>query len=145
MNYIVFAALKDDINAGWVWVAKPDLPQRAVVRITNRKNDTTVYCEKLAIDDNFLVQYNYPQSSRIKITDPTKSIVINEWYRSKLGNLSTQSEYDLQIDLAANLYGHVRSCIDHPQIVVRLATRLGLWSIALGVIGVVIGVASMRL
>jgi hypothetical protein len=46
------------------------------------------------------------------------SIVINEWYRKKLGDLSTKGAIDLNITNANKCIGWLISCVDHPQIIV---------------------------
>lgn len=63
MEYRVLAAIRDDLNQGWVWVTNSGLDSRSVVKITNKKNGKSVYCECLEIDDNYLLNYNNPPSS----------------------------------------------------------------------------------
>ncbi len=57
MPYKVYAALKDDINSGWVWVGGFDGTQRSIIKIKNEENGKSVYCEFLKIDENFKKQY----------------------------------------------------------------------------------------
>jgi hypothetical protein len=137
----VFASLRDDAHQGWVWLQKPDLPARSIVKITNPKSGRTVYCESLQIESNFLEEYN--QKPRVPITDPSSSIVLNGWYRAFLGGIATQSEYDLSVKLANGPWGKFRACTHHPQAVVRVAAWLGLLSIVLGLISVFLGVTSL--
>jgi hypothetical protein len=140
MTYSIYAALHEDINSGWVWVG--GLPGRTVVCITNSQNGKRVYCEALAIDENFQRFYN--RDGRVPIRKPSSSIVLNDWYRQRLGGLDTKVNHELAISVEEHWLGRVRSCLDHPQIVVRLATRLALWSVALGVFGVVLGALSLK-
>lgn len=141
-TYSIYASLREDINSGWVWVNIPKFRQRAVVSIYNPVNRKKVYCEVLRIDDNFLSFYNPKDHSkdqgRIQIIKDNPTLVINEWYRKMLGDLNTQTECNLCIEEAENPWGKFHSCIQHPQVVVRVATWLGLISIGLGVISLII-------
>ena len=112
-----------------------------MVKITNSASRKSVYCEALQIDENFLAHYN--QSPRRNISDRACAVVMNEWYRSRLGCSDTQTEYPLEIKRANHLCGKFCACIQHPQIVVRLATWLALLGLALGVIGVLLGIAAL--
>jgi hypothetical protein len=60
--------------------------------------------------------------------------VLNEWYREKLGINFTQTEHDFKVTTAENLYGHFKATFAHPQIVVRLAMKLAIISLILGII-----------
>jgi hypothetical protein len=100
---------------------------------------TTVYCECLEIDNNYLKEYNNrenDQPSRHPINDTESVVTMNDWYRKKLGNLEKNKKYKLEIEERNNACGKLLACLDHPQTIVRVATRLGLWSVALGSIGV---------
>lgn len=135
----VFAALRDDISQGWVWLDRDGLPPRSTVCIRNRTNAKAVYCEALQIDKNFLSVYNQPP--RLTITDPRNSIVIGAWYRAKLG-VATQADHDLEVRPSSGWWGCFRACAHHPQIVVRIAIWLAAWSVVLGLIGVLLGIIS---
>ena|SRR6266540_7540473 len=140
MTYRIYAALREDINSGWVWVG--GLPGRTVVCIANNQNGKRVYCEALAIDENFQRFYN--NDGRVPIQKPLASIVLSDWYRQRLGGLDTKVDHELTISVEEHWLGRVRSCLDHPQIVVRIATRLALWSVALGLLGIVLGALSLK-
>ena len=142
MNYTVYAALREDINTGWIWITNPAVASRSVVRVLNRENGKTVLCEALAIDANFLEIYN--QSPRLSIPVGTNAVVLNDWYRKKLGSIPTQSSADLIISVEDNLCGRIRACTNHPQIVVRLATWLGVIGVILGVVGFGLWILSLR-
>ena len=137
----LFAALQDDAHQGWVWLQDSTLPARSVVRITNPANGKSVYCEALQIESNFHAQYN--QSPRQTIDDASSAIVLGAWYRAALGGLETQSDVSLSITPANSWRGKFSACIHHPQIVVRLAAWLGGIGLVLGVIGFVLGCASV--
>ena len=136
MKYSVYAATPEEINVGWVWIGSPKLPSRGIVKITNEQANATVFCEALQIDENFLAVYNTP--GRIPIHQPDRTIVMNAWYRRLLGGVDTQSEQELKITSADTWWGRIRTCIQHPQVVVRLATWLGIISVVLGVTGVIL-------
>ena len=137
----IFAALREDIQQGWVWLQNPTLPARSIVKIKNPANGNVVYCEALQIDDNFLSAYNRPP--RIPITSPESALVINGWYRAKLGGLSTQSDSSINIKPSNCWWGQFKACTDHPQIIVRVAAWLGAIGLFLGIVGLVLGVASL--
>ncbi len=136
--YRVLAALRSELNEGWVWLTDAGFEPRSIVKITNRKNYKTIYCECLSIDNNF--QFEYNKRPRISIKKNEKTIVMNEWYRKRLGGIKTQERHDLQIVSANFLWGKFRACIGHPQVVVRLATWLALTSVVLGGFGVVLSI-----
>ncbi|WP_133819440.1 hypothetical protein [Tahibacter aquaticus] len=138
----VFASTVGDAQQGWVWLESPSLPPRSIVKITNADSGSSIYCEALRIDGNFLQHYNKPP--RVSITSPATSIVMNGWYRSKLGNLAKQSSAQIKVELANSHWGRFMACTHHPQVVVRVAAWLGLISVVLGAIGVFLGVLSLR-
>src|SRR5437588_547541 len=100
MRYKVYASLKEDINEGWCWITKPRLPPRSIVRIENLSTTgKVVYCEALHIDPNFVEAYSArPRTYNINLSNGKDVIVIDEWYRHRLGDLETQSEYELLIE-----------------------------------------------
>jgi hypothetical protein len=137
----IFAALNNDINEGFVWLKWTELRPRSIVKICNPQMAKVVYCEALQLEDNFLKRYN--EVRRFKIDEPNSSIVMGGWYRTALGDLQTQRDYPLRIEPAHHWLGKLRACTDHPQVVVRVAASLGLLSLLLGVIGALLGVASV--
>lgn len=144
MEYKVYAALIEDLNQGWVWIHDPNLTAsselRPIIRITTPKLLKAVYCEALYIDPNYVDYYNEKKST-YKITFGDRIIVINEWYRKKLGNIrtyaKTNKEEELGIEICDNVFWQIMACLQHPQVVVRIATWLGIIGVVLGVIGIV--------
>jgi hypothetical protein len=134
MKLRVFASLAEDINNGWVWLPESVTPKRVVVQVRNLGNRRSVYCEALPIGTNFITRYNHAGNT-IAIENSGSCIVLNEWYREKLGIQSTQIEHDFEITTADNPYGHFRASLSHPQIVVRLAMELAIVGLVLGIIG----------
>lgn len=134
----LYSALCEDSQQGWVWLQNSSLPARSIVKIKNIENGKSIYCETLQIDNNFLTAYN--QSPRIFITSPQTTLVINGWYRAKLGGLHSQTDVDLTVTPCNSWCGKFMACIYHPQIVVRVAASLGAISIALGLLGVMLSI-----
>lgn len=139
----IYAAMHDDSQQGWIWLRDVAIPSHAIVRIRNKDTKHSVYCEALQIDRNFLHKYN--EAPRITISNPDNVLVINGWYRAKLGGIDTGSEIDLSVETINSLYGRIRACQYHPQNVVRIATWLGVSSVALGVFGLILGVIGLIL
>lgn len=132
--YRVLPALRADLNEGWVWVAIKNSDPRPIIRITNQADGKRIYCECLEIDNNYLNEYNQP--SRYQISNTESVVTMNDWYRKKLGNLEKNREYKLEIEEKNGPWGKLLACLHHPQTIVRVATRLGLWSVVLGGVGV---------
>ncbi len=144
MKYKICAALKEDINTGWVWVTTDgDFRQRSVVCINNPQTKKKVFCEVLQIDKNFLKHYNAEGEKRQEINEGDSVIVMNEWYRSLLGDLKTNSEYELEVSSSQDMKGWLFACAHHPQIIVRVAYWLALLSVTLGMAGLIFGIASL--
>ena len=140
MRYRLLASLKDDMNSGWVWITNPNVAGRSVVKIQNQRNRKWVFCEALMIDHNY--RYSYKQGRTYDIPQNQPVITVNAWYRSKLGLKTTNTDYDLRITPSNDLWGKFFSCIQHPQVVVRLATWLGTVSIFLGIFSLVLSASA---
>lgn len=137
----LFASMREDAQQGWVWSQDSNLPARSIVKITNPSNGKAVYCEALQIDQNFLTSYNQPP--RLTISASQDVLVIGGWYRAALGGLSTQADIQLSIKPCNSWWGKFMACTHHPQTVVRVAVWLGLISVILGLLGTVLGAASV--
>lgn len=131
----IFPVLRDDIQQGVVWLSDEKLKSRAIIKITNRENKKSVYCEALQIDANFLKFYN--QSPRNKISDCNNSIVIGGWYRAKLGGIKTKEDVSLSIKQCNWWWFNILACLQHPQIVVRVGAWLGIIGIGLGLVSLI--------
>jgi hypothetical protein len=134
MEYRVLASLRDELNQGWVWVTNCGLDSRSVVKITNKKTKKRIYCECLEIDDNYIFVYNNPP--RENIDESKATIIISAWYRKKLGGINTKTNHDLEITAANGWFGKLRANLQHPQVVVRMATWLAIISVGLGVLSI---------
>ena len=135
--YRIFAAISEETNAGWIWFGCPALPTRTIVRVWHPKNRRFVYCESRKIDDNFVTKYNQP--SRRHIDKKCEALIISEWYRNALGGFSTGREYEDQVTLEIKpaqipVWRSLRACCHHPDIAVRVGTRLGVLATWLGIV-----------
>ena len=154
-SYKLYAALHEDIAEGFVWFKCDNLPARCIVKITYEDDShcrRSVCCEALKLDKNFLELYNkkhcnhQPQYRIEGAESLATSMVINHWYRARLGPpkapLKTQEKYVFEIKAFDRWYnkslGKLRACTGHPQVVVRVGVWLGIISVWLGVLGVII-------
>jgi len=146
MLYIIRAALAEEANDGWVWMAKPS---RTVVRINNLATGGSVYCQARDIrDPNFVNRYN--QRPRISIVKPDETVVMGEWYRKALGIVATthSNNVDRRVDLDLKDlnrwgWGVLRAACHQPDVYVRLASRLGVLGAWLGVFGLMVPLANL--
>ena len=134
MEYRVLASLRDELNQGWVWVTNSGLDSRSVVKITNKKTKKSIYCECLEIDDNYIFVYN--NRPRENIDENKATITISGWYRKRLGGIKTKTNQELEIRAANGWLVKLRANLQHPQVVVRMATWLAIISVGLGALGV---------
>jgi hypothetical protein len=160
VGYIVYASLRDEANEGWAWLSLPDYPSRTLIEIRNGKQK--VFCEYRKIDENFRRDYNCGRRT-LQIDSQQKkccALVLNDWYRRGLGirtsweraceadkdksppcNDETKYPTPLQIrPLKFWGWRSLRVTSHHPDIVVRLATRLGVLGALLGIVGILAGV-----
>jgi hypothetical protein len=107
-----YGSLDDHCAEGFVWLQRPGLPGRCVVRITNVETKRAVFCEALQLEENFLKRYNQPP--RYTIRDPGSAIVMSAWCRVRLGGLATQHECELDVVAADSWCGKIRACMHHP-------------------------------
>jgi hypothetical protein len=146
-EFIIRAALAEETNNGWVWLCGPaarTLESRVVVKISRPGDRRAIYTEVRKIDRNFLHRYN--QAPRTDIDDGRDTIVMGEWYRTALAIRGTTKKDNATDRVAliverAKLWGwrSLRAACHHPDLVVRLGTRLGLLGAWLGVLGVWLG------
>ncbi|MBD3843599.1 MAG: hypothetical protein IE909_17320 [Campylobacterales bacterium] len=140
MKYTFYASLHEDIDSGSIWISNYSGKCRAIVKIKHLDNKKSVYCEALKIENNFLNRYN--GGNRKELKSDVQAIVANQWYRTKLGIASTGNEESIEIKEINNklciIYATIRACLQHPQLIIRLSTTLGLLGVALGVISIFI-------
>lgn len=137
--YIIFAALSDQANEGWIWFCNPPFHTRTVVRVRHPKTGRVVFCESRKIDRNFLAQY---KQSALEIENPDEALVMSEWYRNALGGFATtiMSGDHVKLDITPAkipVWRSLRASCHHPDIAVRVGTRLGVLGAWLGLVGLV--------
>ena len=112
--------------------------------VTERSGFSSVAasCEVREFDRNFLAHYN---KDRLSVPENGRqpTVVLSHWYRSALGGFDTTASDNRtgRVKLGIKpmrLWGwrSLRAACHHPDIVVRLGTRLGVLGICLGVLGV---------
>lgn len=151
-SYVVHTALREEQNEGWFWVKDPMLEDklqnyRRIVCINQK-----VYCEALYADKYYLEEFEKRRKSKsrpdLKGDDPL--IFLNGWQRQSLGISSKDICKTKQLKItfsnspALSLWWQFKSCLQHPQIVVFLATMLAVISLGLGLIGVGLGFIGIK-
>ncbi|WP_318411064.1 hypothetical protein [Photobacterium leiognathi] len=141
MDYYVLASLAEDINSGWCWVKGSDVSNRSLIQIKNNANGKSIVCEALSVDRNFEEKYRNAISSKMNkhLLDRSNVILMNAWYREKLGIVKTQSNHNLQISFVTKwcICKRIKACTMHPQVAVRLSTWLGLIGIFVGTVSLI--------
>lgn len=146
METRVYAALLEEAHEGWVWMRMGNLPPRGIVCIANHDSGRRVYVEALQFDRNYLRRYN--NSPRKKLPAPDSSdlatcMVVNGWYRAKLGMSLDERKANLCVTGANHVWGRLGACLDHPQVGVRAAAWLGIISVALGALSILLALPGL--
>lgn len=140
MNFTALPALAEDIQMGAIWLPSQHIPAGRIVSITNISTGLRVYCEAIPIGDPFRKRYN--SRATTPIGNPDACIVLSQWYRQGLG-CHPYRPVEISIGPADNMWGAFQASVGHPQIVVRLATKLAVFSVFLGALGAVLGVIGL--
>jgi len=149
-NYRIYPSLFEEMNEGYVWVNEPEWDSRKVARITNVSNGKTIYCETRTIDDGFKNNYR-EKNSGINDTRPLEmvleegdnQIVISQWYRDDL-KIDTGKDVKLRIEKSCWPYGNYFAAIQHPNVVSRLASRIGIWGFILAILSISVGLLTFK-
>ncbi len=144
MEYDIYMALHEEANSGWVWFKTPNLPSRSLVRIRNLANGRTVECECCILDDRDVTYYNEETHGRRTILPSAYEdvAIMNTWYRSAL-DIKPAKKANLKIDpLKDHFWYALRAGCQHPDPIVRLATRLGVLGTWLGISGLLFALVS---
>jgi hypothetical protein len=140
-NFLILAALASEMKEGWVWLPLSANWSTDLVRITY--HDRSVICERRVVDANF--RRLYEQTTRMSLSAVENFIVMNAWYRQRLGINDTQISLPLEIKEENGFWAsHVSVFREHPQAVVRTNILVAMVSIGLGILGLVLGLASLR-
>ncbi|WP_293617706.1 hypothetical protein [Salinisphaera sp.] len=143
-GYRVFSALERDIGAPFVWITDPPVPSRSIAKIKNTQTGQHVYCEVLVMDVNFRAAYN-GSNKTVSIQEQLPAIVANAWYRQKLG-VEKNQESTLEFSIpkyVPQIVRQIRAAISHPDSAVRLSANLAVISVALGFVGLLLGIVSI--
>src|SRR5690349_18729503 len=98
-SYVIYAALADQTDKGWVWFKDPELPTRTIVKVYNPASGRKVFCESRKIDNNFRNAYNKDPRATIANQDCDKALVMSEWYRCALGVFGTTKRTGQEVEL----------------------------------------------
>ena len=143
-KYRVYAALSEDISAPYIWASNLPIQQRPIAKITNLDTNSSVVCQVLRVDQNFRKKYNRsPNTLNLPATDPV--VVMNKWYRSRLG-ITKEFDSDLEIGPIWQWFhwlAEIQASYSHPDHNIRLAVKLALLSVILGLVGLALGIISL--
>ena len=146
MTFRVHTALHEETNNGWIWASYPQLQARSIVQITNRATKRSVHCEYREIDKFFLKRFNQSKPDAANsMTMEESPIAISLWYRNALGIKGIGMDADLELNAEKfKLLGVIRSGSQHPDMISRLATRLGVLGVWLGITSIVVSLLSFH-
>ena len=144
-KYKILAALKEDINSPSIWVKDNDIAVRTLAKISINQENKSVWVELQVIDDNFTNNYN-SSKQRLNIKKDEDCLVINQWYRNKLG-IRSKETFNLSIKpnscWMAFPIRQMQAALSHPDSSVRICADLAIASVLLGLVGLVLGVVSL--
>ncbi len=144
-TYQVHTARRQDFNEGWIWIRNADLSaeiegRRKIVRIKTPHGRKPVYCEAVWADDWYLAECRIPPAADCRI-------FISNWYRYRL-EIDLGQPVDIDISFPKRRIKLVLwqffACFQHPQIVVVLATSLGMIAVGLGIIGIGLAIIGVQ-
>jgi hypothetical protein len=146
MQYRILVSLTDDMDKSVAWVQNSDIVERCIGSIRNATSRRRVWLELRAVDANYRKNYgDRPVTVAIRVNEPT--LVLNEWYRRRLG-VDTNGQHDLDIkeftgNLVMRLLRGFQIGFGHPDSNVRCATQAALIGLFLGGLGLVLGIVSL--
>lgn len=127
--YKIYAALHSESRTGKVW--NNEKLNNRLIKIINLENKKSIIVSNRRIDFNFEKKYN--QKPRFTLEE--SSLVMDEFYRNKLGIFSTQEVKFLIINPVAKwqICDNLRYLYEHPDDVVRITFWLAIISIGLSI------------
>jgi len=141
--YLVKAALSEDVNAPYIWFSSLPCESREILKITNTDENKSVWCEVIKASDNFIHRYNNNKRT-INICSSENYLIVNEWYRNKLGlKKNSRSSIRITISNYPLFYRQLLASYKHPDNTVRLAVDLAFISVILGGLGLLLGIISI--
>src|SRR5690554_8209052 len=131
-KYKVFATLHSKARTGRAWNGEGY--KNRLIKI--KYQSTTIVVSNRRIDKNFVKEYN--DGTRYSLT--SNAIVIDEYYRIKLGNIETQKEYCFEISpvKSCDVYSNLKYLNQHPDDVVRITYYFTLVGFATSIISIFI-------
>lgn len=132
-NIKILASIKTDAMEGWVWICPTLISENGFYKIENLDTNKKVFCYLRIVDENFVSQYNSSQRT-FKLNKEDNSVVINEFYRKKLGIAKANMDYNLEITEAGWYSKYLSFEFSHPNPYVRQSSRLTLISFFIGII-----------
>lgn len=137
-NFKIFASMNIDSLEPWIWTNYEN-NSKGFITITNMSNGKKIKCFKRTIDDNFLKIYNKKGEDRIPIEKKERyAIVINEYYRNRL-EIETQEKYSLSVS-RSNFCELLFLNWHHPNPQVQYGNKMSIWSLALGIFSIILGI-----
>lgn len=153
-EFYVQGILHAESSSGWVWCdpgsdlkkkLKLNESARTLVRIVNRRNRKSVVCECRLLDDYYVRTYD--EVSRDKgyefLQRANNPMIMSGWYRRALGIGDEGHREELSLERVGKYLGPIRAGAEHPDQIIRLATRLGVLSVWLGFDGLALGALSL--
>ena len=159
-HFKVYAAMAEEQDGNWIWI-DTTIPTRTVVKVENPRAKRSIYCQVRQLDANYIARYNAPTETGPKRYQIDKkhhddAIVISQWYRDALGGFPTTRERgDAYIELVISdrprvlgmripaLWMSLRASNQHPDIIARIGTRLGVLGAWLGLIAIAPAVTTL--
>jgi hypothetical protein len=137
----VYAALHDESDKGWVWLPGVKSVRRKTVFLWYPEKRSAVYCEVREIDPNFVKVYAREHGKTEADYTLNDMIVISQWYRDALGIERTEMRVTIEVSESRAIWkwwADIRATSQHPDPVARLATRLGVIGLVVGILGTTI-------
>jgi hypothetical protein len=142
-EYKILPALKEDALEAWVWMNDSQIPQNIYLIIKNKQYRKSIKTFKRTIDLNYQNNYNARENTyKIDIQSSHNYIVMNEYYREKLGVNKNCNEYLLI--KKANLFQVLfKIPLLHPNPVVQYANRSTIVALIIGIIALILTIYSI--
>lgn len=131
MRYRILASLNSDSKQGFVWITDSTKELgNDFIQITNPENKTKIITSIRSIDDNFISVYNTNKRTiNIRSYEPT--LIINEYYRNKLGVRSKEYK-NLIVEKVDHFGGLLTSTFYNPDQFKRVPLIMVLISLTFG-------------
>lgn len=149
MLFKIMAALFEESNSGWVWLDVEGFETRDYVKISRydqkERRKYTTYCQVRIIDKAYVRLYNRKAPKKINISLHHNFIIMNGYYRNKLGNLKPGEKVDLEIKRIAkpNIFELLRTFTGHPDKAIVVSSWLGILSFCLGFLSLIFAIIAL--